>query len=163
MTRTWHRFDPRHSALPVLLVFLGGILMHSVDQVLNFRAGPLPILVTAPSVAALAYLYYRPDVTARHFGVLIGWGVVGTGLAILGVYLHATSYQLPRAMTEPEMVLYDLGMFLWFVLALTGAYASGARIIEQDRYRLAAILTGPILQLGWGLVVVLLVEIGVYV
>lgn len=65
-------------------------------------------------------------------------------------------------MTEPEMVHYDLGMFLWFVTSLSGAYALGARITERYRYALGVPLAGPILQAGWGLVVVVVVELGGY-
>lgn len=162
MTRLQHRFNPRDSVLPVLLVFLGGLSLHVVDQLLNFRAGPVPILVTAPAVAVLAYLHYRPNTNYRSLGLLLAWGFVGTGLAILAVVLHAISYQLPRAMTEPEMILYDLGLFLWFVLSLSGAYTMAARTTERKRYPVAMALAGPILQAGWGLVVILVVELGGY-
>lgn len=162
MRRVWPQVDPRHSVIPAILVFIAGLFMHSVDQALHVRAGPIPILVTAPTVATLVYLYGRPRTTGTQFGILLVWGAGGTGLAILGMYLHATTYELPRAMTGPEMLLYDLGPFLWFVVALTGAYAFSSRPLERDRYRVAAIIAGPILQLGWAVVVVGLVEVGGY-
>lgn len=156
MTRLPLRIDPRESTLPIFLVFFGGVLMHAVDQVLHFRAGPIPILITAPTFASLAYILSRPNTSIRHFGLLLLWGFVGTGLAVLAVALHAISYQLPRAMTEPEMVLYDLGMFLWFAFTLAGAYRIAARITERNRHVLAVAL-GPILQAGWVIVIILLV------
>lgn len=162
MTRPPHRFNPRDSVIPVLLAFVGGLSMHVVDQLLNFRAGPVPILFTAPAVASLAYLRYRPDTSVRTMGLLLAWGFVGTGLAILAVALHAISYQLPRAMTEPEMILYDFGLFLWFVASLSGTYTMAARTAERNRYSVAMALAGPILQAGWALVVVLAVEVGGY-
>lgn len=126
LTRLPHHLDPRESSLPILIVFVGGVLPHAVDQFLHARAGPIPILVTAPTVASMAYLYSRPTTSLGRVGLLLLWGLLGTGLAILVVALHAISYQLPRAMTEPEMVLYDLGMFLWFVFSLIGAYRAAA-------------------------------------
>lgn len=150
----------RREALLPVLTFLVGLSLHGIDQTLHFRAGPIPALVTAPLVAGLTYRYFQPDTTIRRLVVVVGWGAVGSGLSLLGVYLHATSYQLPRAMTELEMVLYDLGLFLWFVLALTSAYALGARV--AGRYRLVALLSGPLLQAAWVLVIVFVVEVGLF-
>lgn len=155
------RLSPKRSILPVVLAFLGGLLVHVVDQGLNFRAGPVPVLVTAPVVAVLGYVRVRPDVTTRRLAVLTGWGFVGSGVALLGVYVFATSYQLPRPMTDPELVLYDLGLFCWFVLALTGAYVLAARTI--DRYAWAAISAGPLAQFSWMPAVVFAIEVGQYV
>lgn len=159
LTRLPYHLDPRESSLPILVVFVGGVLMHAVDQFLHLRAGPIPILVTAPTVASLAFLYSRPNTSLRRVGLLLLWGFIGTGLAVIAVALHAISYQLPRAMTELEMVLYDLGMFLWFVFSLAGAYRAAARVTERNGYLLAVILVGPIVQVGWALVVVLAVMV----
>jgi hypothetical protein len=130
---------------------------------LHFRAGPVPVLVFAPSVAVLTYLYLRPETKLRWALVLFCWGAIGSGLAILGVYLVGTSYQLPRPMTDPELVLYDLGLFLWFVLLLTGVYAGAARDVGRVRHRLVPVLLGPFLQFVWILVVVALAELGRFV
>lgn len=139
-----------------------GLLVHIVDQALHFRAGPIPILVTAPTVAVFAYGYARPDTIVRRLLALAGWCVVGSGLALLGMYLHAVSYRLPRPMTEPEMALYDLGLFCWFVASLTGIYVLAARRGDQNRRALVAIASAPLLQLAWILAVVVLVEGGRY-
>lgn len=157
------RFDPRDSRLPVALTFLVGLLVHAIDQMLYFRAGPIPILITASTVAVLAYLYVRPETRIRWLVVLLCWGVVGSGLALLGVFLIGSSYQLPRSMTDQELVLFDLGLFLWFVLALAGAYVLAARSIDSNRQTLAAALTGPFLQFAWMPVFIVLVELGQYV
>lgn len=149
----------REALLPVLTFFVG-LSLHGIDQTLHFRAGPIPALVTAPLVAGLTYRYLQPDTTNRRLVVVLGWGIIGSVLSLLGVYLHATSYQLPRAMTEPEMVLYDLGLFLWFVVSLSSAYALGARFAGQRRF--VAILSGPLLQAAWVLVIVFVVEVGLY-
>lgn len=157
------RYDPRDSHLPVGLTFLGGLLIHAIDQLLHFRAGPIPILITAPSVAVLAYLYVRPETRIRWLVVLLCWGAVGSGLALLGVFLLGSSYQLPRSMTDQELVLFDLGSFLWFVVTLAGAYAVAARRIDSTRGMVAATLTGPLLQFAWMPVFIVLVEVGQYV
>jgi hypothetical protein len=61
------------------------------------------------------------------------------------------------------MVLYDLGLFLWFVLSLAGAYAVVARRVDRNRYVLAGVLAGPLLQFAWILLVVALAEASRYV
>jgi cytochrome c biogenesis protein CcdA len=65
-------------------------------------------------------------------------------------------------MTETEMILYDLGLFLWFVLTLTASHALAARVNERPRYAAAALLAGPLLQVGWVLIVIALIESGAY-
>lgn len=47
---------------------------------------------------------------------------------MLGYYLVGVSYQLPRALTDWELMVADLGMFLWFVLALAAVYGVAARL-----------------------------------
>lgn len=152
------RLDPRYSPSSALLSFSGGLGIHVLDQALHFRAGPVPILVTAPLVAVLTYLHLRPETGKRRMAIFVGWGFVGTGLALLGFVLHALSFELPRAMTEPELIVYDLGLFLWFVLSLTVAYSLAARANGRDRREVAAILSGPVLQLGGILLLSLLLE-----
>lgn len=154
------RLNPRYSMFPAMLAISGGLL-HGIDQLLYFRAGPIPILVTAPVVAVLTYLRMRPETGYRRLRGLLVWGLLGSGFAVLGVYLLASSHQLPRPMTEPEMVLYDFGLFLWFVLALTGAYGVAART-DRTLPATAAILAGPALQLAWTLFGLLIVESGLY-
>jgi hypothetical protein len=91
---------------------------------------------------------------------LLGWGVVGSGLGVLGVYVVAVSYQLPRALTDREMVLYDAGMFLWFAVALAAAYVVAGRV--SRRAAVAALLGAPVAQAAYALVLVLLVELGLF-
>lgn len=104
------RVHPRTSLLPALAALLVGLLLHAIDQSTAFRVGPVPILVTAPVVATLCYLRVREASWKRILG-LLGWGVASSGLGVLGVYVVAVSYRLPRALTGPEMALYDLGLF----------------------------------------------------
>lgn len=68
------RLYPGTGLLPAVAVVLGGLLLHAVDQMLSFRAGPVPILVTAPVVATLVYLSVRRTPARRAFGHL-AWGV----------------------------------------------------------------------------------------
>lgn len=155
-----NRVDPRVSRLPVLFVFLAGLLAHGVDQMLHFRAGPVPLVVVSPAVSVLAYLHVRPETRPRWLVVLLCWGAVGSGVAVIGVYLVATSYRLPRPMSEPELVLFDLGLFLWFVLSLAGVYALAARSGGRVRRGLDPVLFGPVLQFAWILVVIGAFEAG---
>lgn len=156
------RFDPRHSSLPVIVGFLCGLGFHVLEQVLYVRAGPVPILATAPLIAVLAYVHRRPNTGIRRGIVLLGWGFVGSGVALLGVIFYALSFELPRSMTEPEMIVYDLGLFLWFVGSLTAAYAVAARVNDRTRHLATVVLLGPVLQLGWILLVTLFVYSGLY-
>jgi hypothetical protein len=149
----------RESKLPVVLVLAVGLLLHAIDQAAFARAGPVPILLTAPAVATLVYLRVRSATRRRTVG-LVGWGAVATGLGVLGAYLVAVRYQLPRALTGLEMVLYDLGMFLWFVVVLAVVYAVAAR--NPGRPAVLALLSAPALQAAFGFVLVLLAEMGVY-
>lgn len=122
-----------------MLAFLLGLGIHLIDQALFVRAGPIPILLTAPVVATLVYLRFR-DATRRRILALLAWGAVGSGIGVLGLSLSVVNYQLPRAMTDLEMILYDLGMFLWFVLALAAVYAiaAGAAIESPSAYYCSA-------------------------
>jgi len=155
------RPDPRHAPRPVVLAAAAGLVLHGIDQALGFRAGPVPVLVTAPAVAALAYRRVRPETTGRRLGLLLGWGIVGSGLAILGVFVLGTSYRLPRPMTDAELVAYDLGLFVWFVLSLTAAYALAARTPDRTR-RALAVAAGPVAQVAWLPLVALAFEVGRY-
>jgi hypothetical protein len=159
--------DPRRSMLPAALAFLAGLVYHTVDQYLFFRAGPIPILVTAPTVAVLAYVAIAPGVSGRRIVGLLAWGGVGSGLAILTYFLVGVSYRLPRTPSGREMVLFDLVVFLWFVGALTASYAAAASIESaagvRDRRPLAAIIAGPVLQATFILLVVALIEARRYV
>lgn len=138
---------------------LVGLLLHAMDQAISFRAGPVPILVTAPIVATLIYLFVRKTSAWRTLG-LLAWGVVGSGLGVLGVYLVAGSYRLPRALTNWEMMVYDFGMFLWFVLALAAVYGVAASL--SRRKAVVVLLSGPVVQATFALVLILLVEVGLY-
>lgn len=158
-TEFYHRVRPRESLVPVVIAFLLGLVIHAVDQALFVRAGPFPILLTAPIVATLTYLRVR-NATRRRVFALLAWGFVGSGAAVLGVYLAVVGYELPRALTGLEMVLYDLGMFLWFVLTLAAAYALSAH--RRGRSAVVALLLGPVVQAAFALLMVLLVESGLY-
>jgi hypothetical protein len=115
--------------------------------------------VTAPAVATLCHLRVRSATRGRILA-LLGWGVAGSGLGVLGVYVVAVSYRLPRALTAREMVLYDAGMFLWFVVVLAVAYAVAGRV--SRRAAVAVLLGAPVAQAAYALVLVLLVEVGLF-
>lgn len=150
---------PRESLTPAAVAVLLGTLLHAVDQTLYTRAGPVPILLTTPVVATLVYLHYA-DATRRQTIALLAWGALGSAAAVLLVYLQVVGRELPRAMTGTEMVLYDLGMFLWFVFALAGAYAMAAR--NEDRTALVALAVAPLVQAAFPLLMDLLVATGIY-
>jgi hypothetical protein len=152
-----HNINPRQSLVPTGVVFLLGLGVHAIEQALFVRAGPIPIVVTAPLVATLLYLWLRDATRARTL-VLLAWGAVSSVIAILAVYLLTVSYELPRALTEVEMVLYDLAMFLWFVLALAAVYAFVAR--RDGPHFLVAL--SPVLQAAFSLSLRVLVALGIY-
>lgn len=153
------RFDPRVSLTPAAIAFLVGLVGHAVDQALFVRAGPVPAVLTAAVVATLLYLHRR-DATLWQALALLAWGVVASGLGILGLYLLTVSSELPRALTETEMILYDLGLFLWFVLVLGGAYWSAAG--RGRRTAAVALLLAPVAQAAYALLLVVLVVTGLY-
>lgn len=158
--------DPRRSISPAVVAFFGGLLAHGIDQFLSFRAGPIPILATAPVVAVLAYVAIHPEVSRRRVLALLSWGAVGSGLAILAFFVIGVQYQLPRPLTGLEMVVLDFAMFLWFVGTLTAAYVAAASIESTtrtgNRRSIVAIIAGPVLQATFVLLVVVLGEIGAY-
>lgn len=156
------RLDPRRSSLSVASAFLCGSGLHVADQAANFRAGPIPILVTAPLVATLTYVHLRPETGPKRAAVLLGWGFVGSGAAVVGYALYALSTRLPRPMTDAEMMAYDFGLFLWFVASLTAAYAVAARASDRSLRAWVAVLSGPFLQLAWILVTALSIAAGLY-
>lgn len=149
----------RESLVPAAVALLVGTVVHAVDQTLFTRAGPIPLLLTAPVVATLVYLRFA-DATRRQLLALLAWGLFGTGAAVILVYLQVVGTELPRAMTGLEMVLYDLGLFLWFVVALAAAYAAAAT--SRGRTAVVALLLGPVIQAAFLLLMVLLVEAGLY-
>lgn len=152
--------DPRRQYAPALLVFVVGFALHAIDQVANPRAGPVPVLVTAPLVACLAYVAASAQVDRRRFGFLVLWSFVGTGLALLAVVAVATTEYLPRALADPEQVLWDTALFVWFVVALALPYAVAAR--WDGRKASALIVAGPVLQALYAGLLALLVRYGVY-
>jgi uncharacterized membrane protein YidH (DUF202 family) len=152
--------DLRRSNAPVAVAFALGLLAHAVDQVLFLRAGPIPILVAGPVVATLAAIRVRQETSLlRALGLLL-WGVVGSGGAVLLVYLQAVSMELPRPLSGTEMVLFDLGMFLWFVGVLAAGYAHAAH--QQSRPAVGIMALLPVVQAAYGLALGLLVGLGVY-
>lgn len=153
------RFDPRAASTLIAVAVLCGIVLHAADQLLHARAGPVPVVVTAPAVAVLTYRYLHPEPRLRWLLALLCWSALGTGVAVLGAFVAGTTYRLPRPMTGTEMVLYDLGLFLWFVLSVPGAFALVARRTDRRRYVTAAALLGPVLQFGWVPLFVGLVEL----
>lgn len=151
------RLYPGTGLLPAVAVVLGGLLLHAVDQMPSFRAGPVPILVTAPIVATLVYLSVRRTPARRAFGLLT-WGVVGSGLGVLGYYLVGVSYQLPRALTDWGLIVADHGMFLRFVHALAAVYGVAARLPRWTA--VAALLSAPVVQATFAVALIVLVELG---
>lgn len=154
-----HRTQTPLSLRPVGVAFLLGAVLHALDQAVAFRAGPVPILVTAPIVAVFTYLHFR-EASYQRLAALLAWGVVASGVAVVGLYLLTANYALPRPLTGAEMVAYDLGMFLWVVLALGGTYAAAAR--RHGRAAVLALLLSPVVQTAFAAVMVVLVESGIY-
>lgn len=154
-----HRTQSRLSLRPASVAFLLGAVLHALDQAVAFRAGPVPILATAPAVAVLTSLHFR-EASYQRLAALLVWGVVASGAAVLGLYLLTVNYTLPRPLTGMEMVAYDFGMFLWFVLALVGTYVAAAR--RRGRAALLALLLSPVVQCAFAVVMVVLVGFGLY-
>lgn len=148
----------RPSLTPAAVAFVGGLLLHAVEQALFLRAGPLPALVTAPVVATLAYLRFQPT-TYRGVVALTVWGVLSSAGGVALLYLATVNYTLPRVMTEWEMVAYDLGLFCWFVLSLAGVYVLAARMNRRERLVLSL---APVVQGAFAVTMRLLVATGIY-
>lgn len=161
MSERRRRTQARKSLVPVAVAFGLGLVAHLVDQFLFVRAGPVPILVTAPVTATLLYLHLRAA-SYRRIAALVVWGFIGTGAAMIGVYLGVVNYYLPRSLTSAEMVVYDLGLFLWFVASLTVTYGMAARIDGRPSRTTAILLSAPLVQVAWVGIVRLVVETGLY-
>lgn len=158
-TDLWHRTQPRLSLRPAVVALLVGAVLHMLEQAIATRAGPVPILVTAPVVAVFVYLRCH-EASYQRLATLLGWGIVGSGVAVIGHYLLTVNYFLPRPLTGAEMVVYDFGMFLWYVLALAGMYTVAAR--SRGRTAVLVLLLAPVVQTAFALVMVILVELGLY-
>jgi len=78
------------------------------------------------------------------------------------VYLGVVNYYLPRAMTGTEMVVYDLGLFLWFVASLTAMYEVAAHADGRPARATGVVFLAPVVQVAWVGVVRLVVETGLY-
>jgi hypothetical protein len=136
--------DPRASAGPAALAFLLGLGLFLVDATANLRPGPLAYLLTPTPVAVALYLRLRPSTGRRRGAVRVAWGFLGTTAAGLLVVLVAIGTRLPRPYEAWEFFLLDLGVFLWFVVALAGAYAAAA--LTRGRGSTVAFAAGPVAQ-----------------
>lgn len=154
------RADPRTSLLPATVAVLAGLLGHAVDQLLFFRAGPVPIVVAGAVIAPLVALRYRPAMGAVRLVALGAWAALVSGVGVVLVYIQALSRDLPRPLSGPEMVVFDLGMFLWFVLALAGCSALAVR--RSNPKALLVLAAAPAVQGAYGLVLPVLVAVGIY-
>jgi len=156
-----HRRQSRISPVPTAVALGLGLVVHLIDQFLFVRAGPVPILVTAPATATLLSLHIRAATYQRIAGFAV-WGLVGSGSAMIGVYLGTVNYSLPRSLTGTEMVVYDLGLFFWFVTSLTAMYGVAARADGRQIRATAAVFLAPVVQVAWVGFVRLVVATGLY-
>jgi hypothetical protein len=85
---------------------------------------------------------------------LAAWGYAGTTGAGRLTILLALGTRLPRPYDAWELLLLDVGVFCWFVLALTAAFVVAAR--GRDIRSTAALAAGPIAQFVGFLALVLL-------
>lgn len=145
-------FDPRESTVPAFLAFLAGLGVLLVDATLNPRPGPIAYLVTPPTVAFLSYLRVRPTVDRRRLLALGAWGLVGTTAAGLSTVVVALATRLPRPYEAWELFTLDLGAFVWFVVALAGAFVAAGR--TRGWRTTVSLLAGPVAQFA-GVVLVL--------
>lgn len=148
----------RRRSTPVFLVFAVGFGLFAIDQVANPRAGPVPVLVTAPLIASLAYVRNSDGVDRRQFGFLVLWSFLGTALALLFVVAYVQSGRLPEPATDVDRVVWDTGLFLWFVLALSAAYGLSAR--WDGKRAGATAVVGPLLQAAYVVILTVLVDAG---
>lgn len=149
--------DPRLSVIPAVVVFVLGLGLFLVDATVSVRPGPLAYLLTPTAVALLLYLRGRPTTSKGRLVALAIWGLVGTAAAGLLTIIVAIGTRLPRPYEAWELFLLDLGVFVWFVLALSGAFAVAAR--TRGWRSLIALLAGPIAQVaGFLLTVVFTAE-----
>lgn len=149
--------DPRRSVVPALLIWLAGLVVFLVDSTVNPRPGPVLYLLTPTPVALALYVRHRPTAESRRLLALAVWGFTGTTAAGLLTVLLAIGTRLPRPYEAWEFFVLDLGIFLWFVAALAGAFVAAAR--TQGLRSIAALALGPVAQLsGFVLVVVLTAE-----
>jgi hypothetical protein len=80
------------------------------------------------------------------------WELLGTAVAGLLTVVVALGTRLPRPYEAWELFLFDLGTFLWFVLALSLAFVVAAR--TRGARATAAFVAGRVAQfLGFVLTV----------
>ena len=146
--------DPRASALPAAVVAVVGLGALLLDAATHARPGPVAYLLFPTPVAVLSYLRVRPGTGRRRVLALAAWGYAGTTAAGLLTVLLAIGTRLPRPYEAWEFLLLDVGVFCWFVLALTAAFVAAAR--TRGPRATATLAAGPVAQFGGFLLLVLL-------
>ncbi len=146
--------DPRESAVPSLLAFFAGLGLFLADTVSNPRPGPVAYLLTPTLVAVPLYVRQRPATGRHRLVALAVFGLVGTTAAGLLSILVALGTRLPRPYEAWEFFLLDLAVFLWFVVALAGAFVGAAR--THGRREAVVLVAGPVAQFGGVVLVVAL-------
>lgn len=144
--------DPRQSVVPACAAFCVGVALFLVDAAVNPRPGPVAYLLTPTPVALLLYRRLRPTAGRRRLVAVAVWGLLGTAVAGLLTVVVALGTRLPRPYEAWELFLFDLGTFLWFVLALSLAFVVAAR--TRGARATAAFVAGRVAQfLGFVLTV----------
>lgn len=151
--------DPRQSIVPALVISSVGLVLFLVDATVNPRPGPVLYLLTPTPVALAVYVRLRPTTGHRRLLTLAGWGFAGTTAAGLLTVLVVLGTRLPRPYEAWEFFVLDLGVFLWFVLALTAAFVAAAR--TRGWRSNAALVLGPVAQFSGFLTAVALTAEGV--
>jgi hypothetical protein len=146
--------DPRQSELPAVAALVGGLGLFLLDSASNPRPGPLAYLLVPTPVALLLYVRLRPATEPHRLVALAVWGFVGTTVAGLVTVLVAMGTRLPRPYEAWEFFVLDLGVFLWFVLALSAAFVAAAR--THGPRAVVALAAGPVAQFSGFLLTVAL-------
>lgn len=135
--------EPRTALRSAVGLAAVGVGVHLAFAAAGRRAIPITLLAFAPPVAAWrTSASGRPPASGASQGSSCG-ASSRTGIAFVVVFVVVQDYShVPHERSAYELFRFDLDLYLWFVLALAGAYAAAAR--AGGRRALAALAAAPV-------------------
>lgn len=137
--------EPRTALLAAVALFALGVGVHLAFAAIGRSPTPITLFAFGPSVAVLAYLRVHPGPEGRRVAGLLLGGVAATAVGFFVVFIAVQQYSyLPDGRSTYELFRFNLDLYVWFVLALTGAYTAAAR--TAGKRALAILAASPLLQ-----------------
>jgi hypothetical protein len=147
--------EPRTALAAAAGLFVLGVGVHLALAAVGRGATPITPFAFAPPAAVLAYLHGSPAAGDRRIAGLLLGGLLATAVAFVVVFVAVQRYSyLPQDRTAYQLFRFELDLYVWFVLSLSGTYAAAAR--TDGRRALAVLAASPLLQASVPVALVLL-------